>query len=226
MNNDVAWGDLRRLHPISAVWGFDRGRPLDRYYIEAFLARHAPDVQGHVLEIGDDAYTRRFGHNNVTRSDVLHIAEGNPQATIVGDLAQGEHIPSDAFDCIILTQTLQLIYDVRAALLTVFRILKPGGVLLATVPGISQVDEGEWGATWCWSFTPYALERLMREACPEAEVAVEAHGNVLAAMAFLQGLADHELRVDELDHHDPAYPLLVTARATKPASNGAGSRPG
>ncbi len=106
----------------------------------------------------------------------------------------------------------------KSALATVFRILNPGGVLLMTVPGISQVDQGEWESTWSWSFTAYAVDRLLRETCPQADVAVEAHGNVLAATAFLQGLADHELTLEELDHRDPAYPLLVTARATRPAS--------
>ena len=65
-----------------------------------------------------------------------------PEATIVADLADAAHIPADAFDCIILTQTLHLIFDVRAAVATVRRILAPGGVVLATVPGISQVDRG------------------------------------------------------------------------------------
>ena len=67
--------------------------------------------------------------------DILMATEGNPQATIVGDLTDAPQIPSDAFDCAIVTQTLQFVYDVRAALATLHRILAPGGVLLATVPG-------------------------------------------------------------------------------------------
>ena len=51
--------------------------------------------------------------------------EGNPQATIVGDLTDAPHIPSDAFDCAIVTQTLQFVYDVRAALATLHRVLRP-----------------------------------------------------------------------------------------------------
>ena len=110
----VRLGDLRRLTPISQCFGFDRGLPVDRYYIERFLARHASEIVGRVLEIGDDAYTRKFGGSRVSRSDVLHVHHGNPRATFVGDLTDPDVLPEAAFDCIVLTQTLQLIYDVRA----------------------------------------------------------------------------------------------------------------
>ena len=111
----VRFGDLRRLTPLSNEFGFDRGLPIDRYYIEFFLARHASDIHGHVLEVGDDSYMCRFGGDRVLKKDILHVAEGNPAATIVADLARADHIPSNQFDCIILTQTLHLVYNVDAA---------------------------------------------------------------------------------------------------------------
>ena len=213
----VRFGDFRRLEPLSRDFGYDRGLPVDRHYIEAFLAAHADDVRGRVLEIGDDAYTRRFGGTRVTRRDVLHLnaVEG---ATFVGDLVRADDIPSNAFDCVILTQTLHLIYDVRAALATVHRVLKPGGQLLATAPGISQISRDQWREYWCWSFTSRSLGRLLSEAFPGGEAAVAAHGNVLAATAFLYSLAAEELRPDELAHRDPAYEMLLTARARKAES--------
>ncbi|HKN87045.1 MAG TPA: methyltransferase domain-containing protein, partial [Nitrospiraceae bacterium] len=134
----VHFGSLRRVLPISRTYGFDRGQPIDRYYIERFLARHADDIRGRVLEIADDAYTRRFGGRRVTTSDVLHVVEGNPHATIVADLTNAGHLPSEQYDCVILTQVLSVIYDVRAALRTVYRLLKPGGTLLATTPGVAH----------------------------------------------------------------------------------------
>jgi SAM-dependent methyltransferase len=142
----------------------------------------------------------------VTRSDVLDVAAGNPNATLVADLTCAEHIPSDTFDCVILTQTLQYIFDLRAALKTLFRILKPGGVALVTVPGISKTsphsDEG-LSYSWHWSFTSISAKRLFEEIFPAKNVRVDAYGNVLTAMAFLQGLATEELRREEMDHHDP-----------------------
>jgi SAM-dependent methyltransferase len=214
----VRFGELRRITPVSRRFGFDRGQPVDRYYIEGFLARHADDVAGRVLEIGDDAYTRRFGGGHVTTSDVLHVTEGNPNATIVADLARADHIPTDTFDCIIFTQTLHLIYDVRAAIQTLHRILKPGGVWLATFPGISQIDVGTWRNSWYWGFTTLSARRLLEESFPSADVTVESHGNVLAACAFLYGLAAEELSRGELDYRDPEYQVLVTLRAVKAAN--------
>lgn len=211
----MRFGDLRRVTPVSRHFGYDRGQPIDRYYIERFLGDHADDVRGRVLEVGDASYTRRFGGDRVAQSDVLHVAEGNSHATIVADITQADHVPSDAFDCIIFTQTLHLVYDARAALHTLHRILKPGGVLLLTVPGISQIDSGAWGEHWYWSFTARALHRMAMEHFAHDSVQVTAHGNVLAAVAFLEGLAVEELRDEELNFRDPAYDVLVTLRAAK-----------
>jgi SAM-dependent methyltransferase len=216
----VGWvrlGHLRRLKPISTAYGFERGLPVDRYYIERFLTAHVLDIQGHVLEIKDDMYTSRFGGDRVTKSDILHIEGGNPVATIVADLTHASHIPSNSFDCIILTQTLHLIYDVRAALATLFRTLKPGGVLLTTVSGISKIsraDMDRWGHHW--SFTTRSSRRLFEEFFPSTHVSVQAYGNVLTAIASLHGLASEELRQPALDYFDPDYELLITIRALKP----------
>jgi glycosyltransferase involved in cell wall biosynthesis len=212
----VRFGNLRRVTPLSREFGYDRGLPIDRYYIERFLSAHALDIRGHVLEIADDAYTRQFGGDRVTSSEVLHVTKGDSKATIVADLTDAHHIPSTSFDCVILTQTLQFIYDVRAALATIYRILKPGGVVLATVPGISQIsqyDMEQWGHFW--SFTTLSARRLFGEAFRGSHVTVEAYGNVLAATAFLQGLATQELKQKELDHRDPDYEVVITVRAVK-----------
>jgi SAM-dependent methyltransferase len=215
----IRFGDLRRLEPLSRKFGYDRGQPVDRYYIEQFLARHADDIRGRVLEIGDDAYTRRFGRARVSQSDVLHIKEGHPGATIIADLSRGEDIPSGVFDCVILTQTLHLVYDVPAALRTLVRILKPGGVLLATVPGITQIDRFEWRHSWYWAFTTVSAQRRFEEVFPAANLTLATYGNVLAATAFLYGIAYQELRPEELDHRDIDYEVTITVRAVKPRAS-------
>jgi SAM-dependent methyltransferase len=214
----VRWGTLRRLTPVSSVFGFDRGEPIDRHYIAAFLQKNCGDIRGRVLEIGDATYTRQYGGGKVVKSDVLHVTAGQPEATLVGDLATGYGIPPDCFDCIILTQTLPFIYEVKEALGHACRALKPGGVLLATFPGISQIsrfDMDRWGDFW--RFTTASALRLFGELFGEENVEVQSHGNVLAACAFLHGLAGHELSREELDHNDPDYQLLITVRAVKRA---------
>lgn len=213
----VRFGNLRRVTPIGPVWPNERGCPLDRYYIENFLEQYAADIKGRVLELGDAAYTHRYGGQRVSHSDVLHAIEGNPAATIVADLTCADHIPSNTFDCIILTQTLLLIYDLRAAVRTLYRILKPGGVLLVTVPGITQIVRGDMEECGqYWSFTTLSAQRLMAEVFPANNIRVAAYGNVLATAAFLYGLASSELRRNELDYHDPDYEFIISVRAAKP----------
>ena len=210
-------GDLRRVTPIDPLFGGGRGKPVDRHYIERFLAEHAADIRGRVLEVAEDNYTRRYGGGRVAQSDVIHADPGNPRATLVADLADAAEIPSNAFDCFICTQTLTYIYDVQSAVATIHRILKPGGVLLATVPGISQIspyDRDRWGEYW--RFTTQSLRRLLCESFPKEHVRVEAYGNVLACTAFLQGLAVEDLRHDELAHRDQRYEMLIAGRAIKP----------
>jgi glycosyltransferase involved in cell wall biosynthesis/SAM-dependent methyltransferase len=215
----VDFGSLRRLQPVSRVFGFDRGLPIDRYYIEYFLSKHAADIRGHVLELGDNAYTRKFGGDRVTKSDVLHAVEGNPEATMVADLTRAEQLRSEIFDCIICTQTLMFIYDVRAAVQTLERLLKPSGILLVTLAGVShQISRNEmnrWGDYW--RFTSLSARRLFEEVFPASSVTVNAYGNVLAAIAFLHGLTVQELRPAELDASDPDYEVVITIEARKPA---------
>lgn len=214
----LRWGSFRRLTPFSRRAGYDRGTPIDRYYIEAFLRRHAEDVGGIVLEVGDPGYTRRFGGDRVRRSEVLHVVEGMPEATLVGDLATGRGIPRSTFDCLILTQTLETIYDVRGAIGTCRDALRPGGRVLATFPGIAYVsryDMDRWGD--CWRFTSPVARQLFAEQFGAENVTVETYGNVLASVAFLHGLATEELRPEELDFHDRDYELLLAVRAVRPA---------
>lgn len=209
----VLLGDFQRTTPFSTVFGYDRGGPVDRYYIESFLRREAQSIRGRVLEIGDNAYTLRFGQN--VKSDVLHVDAGNPNATFIGDLSNAPHLPDNLFDCIILTQTLHLIYEYKQALATCHRILKPGGTLLLTVPGITPIDRGEWQKTWYWSFTDKALHHLLAETFPTQALEIHSFGNVFIASAFLYGMGISEVTTSQLDSYDPQFQVINTVKAVK-----------
>lgn len=221
-HSSVDLGDLRRITPISRHFGYDRGLPVDRRYIEDFLGRYSADIHGRVLEVGDNAYTMQFGKSRVEKSEVLHVDPEAPNVTYCTDLTEGKGIPDGTFDCIVLTQTLHLVYEFQKAVATLDRVLKPGGVLLLTVPGVSSIDKGEWGDTWFWSFTPASLRRLMETQFGKSAVEIASYGNVLTATAFLYGLAESDLRPHEYHVTDPQYPVIVTARVVK-AAHGAAS---
>ncbi len=213
----MRFGSLRRVTPISETFGYDRGLPIDRYYIERFLQEHSGAIRGNVLEVGDSTYTTQFGRDEaVERVDILDVREDNPRATVVSDLTEPERFPADAYDCVICTQTLPYIYDVQTAVRTLHRILRPGGTVLATVTSLSRVwTKGDRLYGDYWRFTSRSSRLLFEQVFDSEEVAVASYGNVLAAASFLYGLATSELRRDELDYNDPDIPLLIGIKARK-----------
>jgi SAM-dependent methyltransferase len=214
----VSWGTFGRTTPVNRSFGFYRGKSIDRFYIERFLARHADDIHGRVLEVGDRGYTERYGGGRVTQSDVLHAQPGNRDATLVGRLDTGEGIPQGAFDCVILTQTLHVIFDIHSAVRNLHGLLRPGGVALASIPCISQIspyDSDQWGDFW--RLTPAAAQKLFAESFAAEHLEMETVGNVLLASAFLHGLVVDDLPPHALEEYDPQYPLLICVRAMRGA---------
>jgi SAM-dependent methyltransferase len=213
----VALGDFGRLTPFDDRFGYGRGGPIDRYYIENFLQKEAASIRGRALEIGDNSYTMQYGRATVSQSDVLHVDASNPAATWVGDLSASPHIPDNTFDCLVLTQTLHLIYDFKAALHTCYRILRPGGTLLLTVPGITPIDRDSWKDTWYWTFTDRVLQLMFAEAFPGGSIDISSFGNVHVATAFLYGMGLPEVDPASLDFYDPQFQVINAVKAVKNA---------
>lgn len=210
-----AWlGTLRRTSPLSDMWGFDRGTPIDRFYIDGFLSAHRTDIRGTVLEVQNRMYTARYGMG-VDRSEVLDIDAANPEATIIADLAAADTIESDQFDCFILTQTLQLIRDTHACIVHAHRILRPGGVLLVTVPFLCRMNPPFEGPFDYWRFTTDSCTALFAEVFGSDMIEVRSHGNILAGIAFFTGMAQEELTRRELEADDKSFPVTITVRAVK-----------
>jgi hypothetical protein len=207
------WGNLRRLAPFSANYGFDRGTPVDRYYLDGFLDRHRDLITGRVLEIQTDGHARRYGRDLEGVDTVDIIGEFRP--TYQCDLASsGLVVPSDRF---LLPNTLQHLRDVEGALHHALRVIKPGGVILASAAGFVPLT-GD--APDYWRLSARGWTEVLERVWKGCEVRVESHGNCLAAVAALLGLALEELRPDELDVHDPRYPVLTTVLCRKPPAGG------
>lgn len=212
MRRPVRWGNLRRIQPISARFGFDRGMPIDRYHTEAFLAANADAIRGVVGEVAEDTLARRFGGPQVDRIEILDIDPANARATIVADLAQEGALAQESFDCLIIIQTLQYVADPAAALRTCAAALRPGGTLLLAVPALTAHDDIELDAADHWRFWPAGLRHLLVGAFPGDAVQLHSPGNLTAAIAFLHGISAEELRPAELAHVDPRYPVVILAR--------------
>lgn len=204
-------GPYVRTGPVSSNWGSTRGTAIDRWYIEQFLDAHRDDIRGRVLEVKSDMYVRRFG-SAVEQIDILDINPSNERATFVADLERADAVPDATFDCFVLTQVLHLTFDVRAALGHCARILKPGGVLLLTVPANNKVD---FHVTDYWRFTQASLTRAVSEAFQLNDPEIGAHGNSRVTSGFLTGLAAEEFDPSDLEEYDQRFPLVLTCRAVR-----------
>lgn len=208
------WGTMRRAQPFSTHAGYDRGTPVDRYYIERFLRAHRSLIRGDVLEVKSSAYTRRFGGPAVARAHVVDIDPTNPRATLVCDLTQPAALPMGAYDSIVLTQTLQFVVDPEVALENLWGALRPGATMLITVPCLAAVDRG-LAASDYWRWTPLGLGERLRRDCPGARISVAGQGNLLSGVAFLYGLAAEELTPSELEASSAEFPVVACASVAK-----------
>jgi SAM-dependent methyltransferase len=196
--------------PLSDHWGFDRGTPIDRYYIERFPRPSSRRHSRPVLEVKDSGTAAASETGSTCTTSWTSTPE--PDATIIADLTAADGVPSGSYDCFILTQVLQHVFDTRAVIAHAHRILKPGGVLLVTVPSVSRLDAHN---PEYWRFTTLSCRALFGAAFGMDRVEVTSHGNVLTAIGFLAGMAHEELTRRELDLDDERYPLLITVRAAK-----------
>jgi SAM-dependent methyltransferase len=206
------------LEPLSRYYGSERGGIIDRYFIEDFVEHSSGRIRGRCLELLDDAYTKRFGGDRVTTSDVLDIDPANPLATIVGDLQALKEVADDAFDCVILTQTLQLLPEPAKGVAELHRMLAPGGTALITVPAMARVSgltRNGIGDHDYWRFTPAGLRILLERHFSQGDLEVTGRGNVRTGLAFWAGLSRQDLPRKAFTVDDPAFPMLVTAQATK-----------
>ena len=212
----IIFNDLNRISPVGSKFGINRGTPIDRYYIENFLRKNSSLIKGRILEVGSDSYSRKMAGSKAESFDILHVSPTSLSATLVGDLTDMTTLPENAFDCFICTSTFNFIFDVQKAVEGAHHLLKPGGVLLATVAGISQIsryDMDRWGDYW--RFTSASVKRLFAPVF-KGGLEIESFGNVLAATAFLQGVAVEDLPEKTLlDQQDPDYQMLITILAKK-----------
>lgn len=210
----LQWHDLRSVQPISRKFGFDRGTPIDRYYIEEFLRVHQTLIKGRVLEVSESLYSHKYGRS-VESYEVLHL-ENKRNATIIGDLSKHETLPPNLIDSFICTQVLNFIFDYQKAIEGSYYLLKSGGAVLATVGSISPIsryDADRWGHFW--GFYPQGIKKAFENVFGEKNVKVTCYGNSLSAISFVKGIASQELTKAELDFQDPDYPVTIGIVAQK-----------
>ena len=213
---------LRRLRPLRN--GQQHGTPIVRHYWAEYLEQHRDDIRGRCLEIGTSVTLRKYGGPSLSAADAMDLTAHSPEVTVVGDLSRADHVPADSYDCFVNQFTMHVIYDVEAALYHSIRILKPGGVLLVNFPCVDYyfptgLDMKTGGLLFMhhW-FTPIQVEDLLhRVGLAERDYNMSVFGNLFARVAYQMNMPAAQLTRSELAYRDPGHPLLICARAVKPA---------
>jgi len=204
--------DISDLKPMSRKFGFDRGKPIDRVYIEKFLKRNTKSIRGNVLEINTDAYTKKYGAEKVTNIDILDIDSNNKSATIIGDLRDLSSIKDNTYDSLLITQTFGVIDEYQKAVLECHRILKPGGVLLATVSAMAPLHQR---SSSYWRFNPLGAKYAFSKVFGANNVTISEFGNFHTGLAFWMGMAAEDIDEKVFDKKDPEYPFILGIKAIK-----------
>jgi len=208
---------LHNIKPISKDFGWSRGKPIDRFYIEKFLSKNKKLIKGDCGEISETRYLDMYNNDLIKTTKIFDIDLTNKSADIHGDLEDINNIPEKIFDCFISTQVLNFIYNYSIAIDNLHKMLKPEGALLLTVSGpsthISEYDMSRWGDYW--RFTEQSVLKAFEKTFGQNNVEVKCYGNVLAATYMLQGISSEELTKDEINYYDPIYPMLITVVAKK-----------
>ena len=215
LSKPILWNKFRSVQPVSRQFGFDRGKPIDRYYIEDFLKNNATHIHGTVLEVSESTYTNKFGQA-VVRADIITAERTDSSIAAIADLTKKETLQDSCYDCFICTQTFNFIYEFNKAIHGAHYLLKKDGVLLATVAGVCQVsryDAERWGDYW--RFTTMSIQKAFADVFGAENVTVDYYGNCLSAISLLKGLASNELSKEELNFKDEDYPVLITVVARK-----------
>lgn len=202
------------IKSIDPSFGIGRGKAVDRIYIERFIEEHKCDIQGTVMEIQDNRYMQRYGEGRIKKEIILHVEGG--KNCMKGNFVTGEGLKESMTDCLICTQTLQYIYDLKSTAKNIYKILKRNGIALVTVPGIKSISsyhDAHWGEYW--SFTKKSLYQMFVDVFGKENIEINSYGNVKVAMAYLYGLCAEDLAEEDFQYNDENFPFIVTARLQK-----------
>jgi SAM-dependent methyltransferase len=152
----------------------------------------------------------------VESTNVLPVHQGNPLEIVKCGFVDTDHLSSDAFDCVILTQTYVYVFDLRVAVRMIHHVFRPGGVVLAILPCASPIHTDEWTEPWCWGLAERSARLLFAGTLPDENVRTDADGNVLALRCCAQEAGVTESTTRQRNHRDISYPTGVTDRAVNP----------
>lgn len=208
---EVQFGNLRSLVPIGRLFNLDRGTPIHNYYCQQFLSNIADEVRGDVLHVGEPHERGRAG---ATVAEFLSRLGAVRPKTMTLEEMRDRNLEANLFDCILISDCLEYAPNLDVSLAMVKRLLRPGGVIVAILPGLQNGHRQGGIANLHWHFTTHSAANLFERYFGRGNLQVSGFGNILTAVAALHGLTAEELNSVELEKHDPAYEVSIFVKAT------------
>lgn len=207
--NTIDWGDLRRKFPLCNLFGFTRGVPIDRYYLEKFISEIRLEVVGTVLEVGGVLVNRElYQFSNATEYLTLDV-EARPGISKVGDIHNPATIEFESLDTVVIFNVLEHCYDPWLAVKNIYSWLKVGGKCFCMVPNSQKIHDIP--ADY-WRILPDGMKQIFQD-FPQQKLYV--YGNPMSVIANFLGISAGELSPKELDDFHPDYPSITCIVVTK-----------
>ena len=143
--------------------------PERRYFSPALYSQYQvtlPLIQKHAhgrfidLGCGEMPY-REFVEGRVEVYDSFDVQTRTSGVTYVGDIQNMQAVPSASYDSAACLEVLEHVPDPFQAAREIFRILRPGGVLVLSVPHLSRLHEEP---NDFYRYTRYGVRRLLEQA--------------------------------------------------------------
>jgi SAM-dependent methyltransferase len=200
------WYWRHKLLPISTDFGWSRGTPVGRHYVNKFVAEMATGLGGTVLEFGESRYKACF--KTVQQYQVIDVVPG-PSVDYVCDIHDVSSVPEHYFDVIVCTQVLEHVERPVDALRQLHKLLKHDGHLICTVPFLAHIH---YVPT---DFYRFSIDAICSALGTAGFQVLEARnsGNALVTLGSLLGYAAEDFRSKEMEVVDNVYPFNVLAFA-------------
>lgn len=203
------FGSFKRRAPFCPDFGYSRGTPIDRYYLDKFIAEIRDEVVGDTLEIGGKRQNQElYGFTRAASYLTMDVAP-HPDVEVVADVHNAAAFPPGSVDTVVLLNVLEHCENPPLAVENVHRWLRDGGRVFCMVPNAQRVHGAP---NDFWRPLPSAID-LLFSAFPERRLFV--YGNALSAVASLLGVAAEELSGEDLDWRDDEYPVATCIVARK-----------
>ena len=173
-----------------------------RYFIDQFFFSKRNLINGKVIDIGGKKIKKRglFDISEFSKDITYVNIEKNDKPDILAD-ASSIPLPNESFDTAIMGELLEHVPDPLAVLKEAYRLLKPNGIVLATVPFMYPIhaDPFDYGR-YTESFWKRAKDLVGFK-----KIEIEKQGSMFAVLALM---VQHFFQSKNISWRPIQFPLV------------------